>query len=163
MKYAWAAAAGLLFAAAAADAKEYTIGEPVLAKITLPDDWKHSAIKGGGAQVTSNDNLLYIAVEPARLDKLQEAMNEALHFVAKQDVRFNLAMPDIEEKKEKGFTVRRVAYGGPDKKGLHNLVIVIGYSFENLGALVITVWNSGEGIKKHDAAIQEILGSLTDP
>lgn len=152
--------ASLLALTAFADAKTFKIGDPVLASVSLPDGWKPSAIKGGGAQATSDDGDLYFAVEPMKGSDVEANLGEALQFVIDQGVKMDPSTTTKYPFEINGMKALEITMQGKNKDGGTDLVDLVAYYATPKMMVVLTGWGTPAGFKKYGNEVASISQSI---
>ncbi len=144
---------------AMAQAKTYPIpDEDPIATVSLPDSWEVDDLDDG-IEVTSKDELVYVAIEAADLVDVKAATVEAFKFFDEKGITI-----DKDSQKESDFTVNglkgfELGFKGKDSDGPTNVsVSVITVSEKNV--LMITYWASDEGEKNNADGLSKIINSI---
>jgi hypothetical protein len=143
----------------AAQAKVFELpDEKPAITVTLPDAWSPEEIDKG-AQATSPDSSIYVALEIEKAKDTQKAVADALIWLKKKGVKFDQSSQRKKEGEINGLPVVHIEFDGRDDDGptLVTLSVFV-LSGDRIG--ILTYWGSPEGQKKYDRQLTGIINSL---
>ena len=149
----------LALGASLAEAKNFTIGDskPV-AVISIPDEWNPTAIEDG-AEATSPDNTVYIAVEAVEIKDIESATREGIKFFDKSGVTLDASTMKQKETKISGLPAIDVTWRGKDKDGPTNVSLTF-VIVSPTNSVLLYFWGSDAGVQKNVADLKSIADSL---
>ncbi|MGU9982073.1 histidine kinase [Phreatobacter sp. HK31-P] len=154
-----AALAAALFQAPAS-AATYDLGSPAIAQVTLPDAWSPK-ITERGAEATTDDDEIYVAVQLAAIERTEDAVKQALAYLIGQGVKINVATQRDSAAQINGMDAISLAYSGKDEDDEDVEISVSVFIVNPTAAIVLTYWGSKEGERTYAAELRGILQSLT--
>ena len=143
--------------AAAAKVFELPDEKPVIT-VTLPDAWKPTEIEDG-AQATSPDTSIYIAVEMTEATNIEAAAKGAMEFLIKSGVKIDPKTQKDTSGKFGTLDYSGLTFSGTDKDGPTNVGVTFVLASPSKIA-VVTYWGSPAGEKKYAAQLQSVAESI---
>lgn len=154
-----AALLSLSFGSGGAAAKDFQLGAPVVATISLPDAWSPS-ITERGVEATTADDEIYVAVNVASARNVEDAMKQALAYLVSQGVEIDPATQRQREMTINGMPTMFLGFSGKDSEG-EQAEISVGILIANPETvLILSYWGSKEGEKTYATELSAILQSL---
>lgn len=155
-----AALLSLPFAPTRAEAKDFQLGAPVVASISLPDAWSPSVTERG-VEATSADDEIYVAVNVASARNVEDAMKQALAYLVSQGVEIDPSTQRQREMTVNGMPTMFLGFSGKDSEG-EQAEISVGILIANPETvLILSYWGSKEGETTYANELSGILQSLT--
>lgn len=154
------AAALALLLPAAAEAKSYQLGAPVVATVELPDAWSPN-ITERGVEATTDDDEIYVAVTIASVTNVEDSTKQALAYLVSQGVEIDPATQRQQTMTVNGMPTIFLGFSGKDSDG-EQAEISVGILIVNPSTvLILSYWGSKEGEKTYATQLNAILQSLT--
>ena len=126
--------------------------------VTLPDAWSPEEIDKG-AQATSPDSSIYVALEIEKAKDTQKAVQDALVWLRKKGVKFDQSSQRRKEGEINGLPVVQLEFDGKDNDGPTSVALsVFVLSSERIG--ILTFWGSPKGQKKYANQLETVLKSF---
>lgn len=154
-----AAFALLALAAAPAAAATYELGTPPIAQVSLPDAWSPT-VSERGVEATTSDDEIYVAVQLASIEKMEDAVKQALTYLIGQGVQIDASTQRQQSAQINGMDAASLSFSGKDEDGSDVEVSVSVIIVNPTAAIVLTYWGSKAGETTYAAELRGILQSL---
>ncbi|CEJ12041.1 hypothetical protein BN1110_02337 [bacterium YEK0313] len=149
----------LPFGTSGAAAKDFQLGAPVVATISLPDAWSPNVTERG-VEATTADDEIYVAVNVASARNVEDAMKQALAYLVSQGVEIDPSTQRQREMTINGMPTLFLGYSGKDSEG-EQAEISVGILIANPETvLILSYWGSKDGEKTYASELGAILQSL---
>lgn len=132
--------------------------EPV-ATVSIPDAWEPKPYDGG-AEGTSPDGKVYVAIEMVKADDVGKATEDGIKWFAKQGVEIDPATMKTKDIKINDLPAFDITMSGKDKDGPAEVSLTLVATNSPTKFLFLYYWGSPEGAKANMDALMKIGNSL---
>jgi hypothetical protein len=129
-----------------------------VASFSIPDSWKPSETDAG-IEAASVDGEIYLSIEYADADSMNDVIDNTIKFLDKQGVKVGDKPSSTGDSTLNGMKISHMAYKGTDKDGPCEVSLSFVSVVEGK-ALVITYWGSADAANKHKDSLEKIVGSI---
>ena len=126
--------------------------------VDLPSKWKPSEVEQG-AEATSPDGEIYIAVETATAKGMNQLIDEDIKFLTKSGVTIDRSSQQTQDTTINEIPVSFLHWTGKDKDGPTSVTLEIFGVSDNL-VLLLTAWSSPSGDKANSGVMDGIVSSI---
>lgn len=141
-----------------AEAKNFTIGDPPVAVVALPDKWKPRAYDDG-VEANAPDGGVYVAVEAVKIKDVETATRDGIKYFQKNGVTLDQSTMKKKEMKLGSFDAVDVTWSGKDKDGPTNVSLTFVIMSETQSVLLY-LWGTDDDMKEAGTELNEIANSL---
>lgn len=128
------------------------------ASFMVPDSWKPSETDAG-IEAASADGEIYLSIEFADADNMNDLIDSTFAFLDKQGVKVEGKSLNKGESTLNGMSVTHMNYKAKDKDGTCEVAISF-LALDDGKVLVITYWGATDAADKHKESLDKILGSI---
>ena len=141
-----------------AQAKNFTVGDPPVAVVTLPDSWTLREYDGG-VEANAPNNGAYVAIEAVKVKDIATATRDGILYFQKQGITLDGASMKQKEIKIGGLPAIDVTWAGKDKDGPTNVSLTFVVMSETQSVLLY-LWGDDDDMKAAGPELQKIADSL---
>ena len=139
-------------------AKTFTVGEPAVAVVTLPNRWKANEYESG-VEATAPNRGAYVAVEAVKIADVETATREGILYFQKQGIKIDQASMEKRDTTIAGLPAVGMMWRGRDGDGPTN----VGMTFVVLNdkqSVLLYIWASDDQMRASNAELKAIADSL---
>ena len=126
--------------------------------VNFPDAWSPEEIEKG-AQATSPDTSIYVALEIEKAKDTAKAVADTIIWLRKKGVKIDQSSQRRNQGEINGLPVVNIEFDGKDEDGPTSVALsVIDLPGDRIG--ILTFWGSPDGQKKYAGQLAGILKSL---
>ena len=150
----------LCLAPGVAFAKTYPVpDEDPIATVSLPKAWDTKPYDGG-VESTSEDGLIYVAVESVKAADVKTATTEGIEWFAKQGVDIDPDSMKTKDIKINDLSAFDLEFTGKDKDGPANISLTLVATNAKGKFLLLYYWGSAAGEKANSDDLAAITASI---
>lgn len=139
-------------------AKNFTIGDPPIAVVTLPDAWK-PRVYDEGVEANAPDGGAYVAVEAVKIADVATATKEGIKYFQKNGVTLDQSTMKKKDTKINGYEAVDVTWSGKDKDGPTNVSLTF-VVLSDTQSVLLYLWASDDDMKEAAPELMAIAASL---
>lgn len=151
-------AAAFVAAAGAAEAKNFTVGDPPVAVVSLPDGWNPREYDGG-VEANAPDDGVYIAVEAVKIKDVETATRQGIAHFQRNGVTIDASTMKKKEITIGGLPAVDVTWDGKDSDGATHVSLTF-VVLSDTQSVLLYLWGSDDDMKAAGPELQKVADSL---